>query len=398
LSGVGQSFAVKYQIRVRDAESGAVVRELPKRKNLIMDGGLDAYATNEFCNLFSQAIAGTGTTPTSRASNPITITQAANVIVSNSAFFTSADVGRIIKYGDVGSGAGGAQYYITAFTNSTTVTVSGSATVTTPQYCVIWYVNQTTMAAKVKATSTYALTGNGTVVTISGNTCSLAHTRIFIFSAEAGTITYQEIGWSWNGTNIFGRDLIEPAGVTLIAGQQLEVTLEVTMVASPAQQAAVADVSGGTWNTAGTALIEFFRTQASGTFGSNAFTTVASPAGGTVGGTVLEPNGGGPSLVLISGAWTQLTEMSSGANTNGNSTQAFGTTVGTYVPGAFSNTFTASLSLSQGIGGPYTGIAMGNGNPGGWCWSDQLTTPQSKDSSHTLTITFTISWNRILSN
>lgn len=371
-----------------------MVRRLPTRKNLIMDGGLDAYASNAFVNLFSQAIVGTGTNPVVRYSNPITVTQSGTTITSSSSFFTSADVGRILKYGDVGSGTAGAEQYITAFTNGTTVTVSSSATITTPQFCAIWYVNQTALQTKVKATSTYSSTGNGTVQTVSGNILTIAYTRIFIFSAEAGTVTYNEIGWSWNGTNLFGRDLILPSGVTLTAGQQLQVTLEVSLLASPAAVQSVSDVSGGTWNTAGTAVIEYTNINSS----SGAFSFVLSPTGNSSITGILEPDGPW-SMAMIVQAWTQKTATDV-ANTPGTTTcQQLALTAASYTNGSFTRSGSGTIPLASGTGVTYFGVGMSTGSfVNAFMWSLQLTTTNTKDNAHTLSFTFTMNWGRILSN
>jgi hypothetical protein len=391
-AAIEQRFSVRYILEV--VERGRVVRRFPARKNLIMDGGLDAYASNSFANLFSQAIVGTGTNPVVRYSNPITVTQAGSTIVSSGSFFTSADVGRILKYGDVGSGTSGAEQYITAYTNATTVTVSSSTTITTPTYCAIWYVNQTGLQAKVKATSTYQTTGNGTVQTVASNILTIAYTRIFIFSAETGTITYNEIGWSWNGTNIFGRDLILPSGVTLVSGQQLQVTLEVSLMVSPASVQSVADVSGGTWNTAGTAVIEYTNINAT----SGAFSFVQSPAGASTAVGILEPDGPW-SMALIIASWTQRTATDVGNSPGTTTCNQLALSPASYTNGSFTRSGSGTIALSSGTGVTYYGLGMSTGaDVNAFMWSLQLTTPNTKDNAHTLSFTFTINWARILSN
>jgi hypothetical protein len=394
-----QSASVRYQARVIDAASGKIVRELPMRKNLIMDGGLNRYAVQYFVDLFSYSVVGTGTNPTNRYSAPVTFTQAGNTVTASLAFFANTDVGYILKYGASGSGAGGAEQYITAYTSPTSVTVSSSAVVGAVNGC-LWYVNQTALQTQVKNTSTYAGTGNSSVFANGGaGTSTLTHTRIFQYSTETGPVTYNEIGWSWDGTSIFGRDLITPSGIALVSGQQLQVTLQVALQFGPCNTVAVGDVSGGTWNTSGNALIEYMTSQTGGN-GSNVFTTLNS-AGNKLTGALLEPvgfNGYGTSLCLIEGTWTQQTTTQNTANLSTNTTLLQTLAGGAYTPGSFSFSGGTTLALATGNGVTFNGIALSNSNAGGWVFSIQLTTPNSKDAAHTLSFTFTLSWGRILVN
>ncbi len=390
-----QRAAVRYQIAVLDPD-GSVARLFAPRKNLIMDGGLDHYASLDFVDLFSYACVGTGTNPVMRYSAPVTFTQTGNVVTASAAFFAPSDVGYILKYGASGSGSGGAEQYITGYTSAVSVTVSSNAVVGT-SYGALWYVNQTTLQTQVKATNTYQPTGGGSVFALGSGTSTFTHTRVFLFSAESSTITYQEIGWSWNGTNIFGRDLITPSGVTLVSGQQLQVTINVALQFGPTAITAVGDVSGGAWNTAGNAILEYMRTQSSGTYGANAFSTVNAD-NTTNNSNACEPSGLS-AMALLVGTWTQQTAFQNTyCAVSGVTVNVVGLTAGSYSPGQFSRTFTATMSSSQNVGGPYTGIAITNGNGGGWCFSLKLTTPISKDASHSLVLTFTIGWGRILVN
>ncbi len=390
-----QACSVKYQTRIRDVATQEIVSVQPMRKNLVMDGGLDAYATINFGSLFNFACVGTGTNPVNRFSAPVTFTQVGNTITASAPFFLLSDVGYILKYGAQGSGSGGAEQYITGFTSSTVVTVSSSATVAAPTLGCLWYVTQTTLQTQVKSTSTYPVSGSGTVNTINVGTMTRAFTRVFIFSAEVGTVTYNEIGWSWNGTNLFGRDLILPAGVTLIAGQQLEVTLHVSLVVSPTDAVSVPDVSAGTWDTSGTALIEYAQGSASN---GQAFSVINADGSNAApfAGYTLEPPQGLIHLALIRAAWTQLATINTGLNPNGNAIDLFDLTRGVYTPGSFTLTNSGTIPLGNLNGQTWTGIGINN--TGSWMWSLQLATPNSKDSSHTLSFSFTVSWGRILVN
>jgi hypothetical protein len=390
---ITQKFSVKYQTRVRDAATGKIVSEQPWRKNLIMDSGLDAYSSHLFCNLFSSAVVGSGTNPVMRYSSPVTFTQSGNTVTASAPFFASTDVGYILKYGASGSGSGGAEQYVTGFTDSTHVTVSSSASVGTTAGA-LWYVTQTALQTQLKSTTTYSTIGNGTVITPGSPFSTYAHTRVFIFATETGPVTYNEIGWSWNSVNLFGRDLITPSGVSLISGQQLEVTLQVSLQISPTAPVFVGDVSSGTWNTAGTSMLEYTQQGA----GNQALSQVNSSTGATQATNVsCEPGTGGLQIQLIEGSWTQRTTLSVGANPNANTGFNLSLAANTYTNGTFLRTYSGTIPLGSGNGVTYTGIGLTN-NQTQWSWSLQLTTPNSKDASHTLSFTMQMSWGRILVN
>ena len=196
-AAIRQGISVKYQCRIIDAKTGIMVRELPRKSNLVMDSGLNEFATLAFVDLFADAIVGTGTNPVMRYSSPVTFTQSGNQVTASAPFFASSDVGYILKYGAQGAGSGGAEQYITAFTSNVLVTV-GSSAIVPSTLGAVWYVTQTSMQAPVKSTSSYASSGNGSLFATGSGTCSLTHTRIFNFSVETGTVTYNEVGWSWN--------------------------------------------------------------------------------------------------------------------------------------------------------------------------------------------------------
>jgi hypothetical protein len=390
-----QAASVRYQATVRDAATGQVVRQLPWRKNLIMDAGLDRFAQTSFVGLFAQAMVGTGTNPVMRYSSPTTFTQSGNTVTSSAAFFSASDVGYLLAYGAQGSGVVSAanQQYITGYTNATTVTVSSSKTVGATVGAV-WYVSQTTLQTFVKATSTYAATGNGTFVTPGNPTSTFSHTRIFIFSVEGSPITYNEIGWSWNGTNTFGRDLILPAGISLSTGQQLEVTLSITLQVSPTVQTAVADVSAGTWNTAGNAMIEY---QSCHYAGNDAFSLLNSAGAQSTARVCLEPNVVWQ-LSLIEGAYTQQATLQTTTNPKSNTCDTVAMTPATYSPGTFTRTASTTIATGSLNGLTWYGVGLGAPTDPAWCFSIQLTTPNSKTSTYTLAFTFTITWGRILVN
>lgn len=394
-ANIRQGVAVKYILRIRDGETNEVIQEFRPRKNLVMDSGLDKYASSPFTSLFQFACVGTGTNPVNRFSDPITFSQAGNVITSSAPFFQIGDVGYILKYGAAGSGAAGAEQYITTFTDSTHVVVNSSATVAPIVGC-IWYVTQTTLQTQAKFTNTYNTSGSGSADSVSGSTVTRTYTRVFVFSAEVGTVTYNEIGWSWDSVNVFGRDLITPAGITLIATQVLEVTVQVALALSPAAVVSVGDVSGGTWDTSGTALIEFMGTQNLNDMQALGSLLANGSDGGSDGVPCLEA-GQFHEMQLIQGAWTQRTTTLSGQNPNTNARDVISLTRASYTPGSFSMSASALIGIFSLNGITWTGIAISPGNPR-WAWSLQLTTPNSKDSSHTLGFTFTIDWGRILVN
>lgn len=134
------------------AKTGKELRRYPTQKNMITDAGLDAavgVAGYNWFDYIAYARAGTGSTPTKDITNS-SYTQTGTTVSrqSGSFAFTSGMVGQTIVFSD------GQQARITAFSNSTTVTVNKTQTVPLPERPkVITSIVSTTTLFTVTATS-----------------------------------------------------------------------------------------------------------------------------------------------------------------------------------------------------------------------------------------------------
>jgi hypothetical protein len=253
--GVEVAVAMRVKTIQRNAATGEIVSESPFKHNLVMDGGLNALArsTNATspAQMFSGCRVGSGSTSDKIASGAITFTQAGTTLTASAPFFTAGMVGYLFKWG---SGTGGAESYINAFTSSTQVTLADSATVAVPEVGVVWNVTRTALETLLYSSSTYETTAGSCQTTVSG--ALVTHKRTFNFAQQVSSYNVNEIGYfsSTAGTTVFGRVVL---GATEVVAPTnfLQVVLELDVTYSPNAPTAVSDV-GTNINTAGNAMIE----------------------------------------------------------------------------------------------------------------------------------------------
>lgn len=260
---------VKYQTRIMDAKTGKPVKVSPWRKNLVLDQGLNALANKTTGSLNASAASamaqlniGGGTNANSFASGAITFTQSTTTLTASAGFFTAAMVGGIFKYG---TGSGGTEQYITAFTSSTQVTVSSSATVGAT-VGTVWMVQQTALQTPLFSTTTYQTNAGDNVVTAAAT--SVTFQRTFINPVQGSPYTVNELGWTPTGASILGRAVLPSSDVVGTTNFYV-VVLAITFTYSPNVPTAVINVGTGI-NTAGTAMIEYFSVQSIQANGNNA--------------------------------------------------------------------------------------------------------------------------------
>jgi hypothetical protein len=376
--------AVSYRYAV--IERGRTVRRYSRRKrNLILDTGLDMVATTLLCNLFNYAVVGTGTNPVKRDSGSITFTKSGGVITASDAFFEAADQNRLIKFDS------GAEYYITGFTSPTAVTVANTVTAEAASEGTIWYVNRTGLQSESKRTSTYATDTGANGTTYLGGTYT--HKRTFIFSAEVAPVVYREIGWSSSasaGANLFGMDILPGGGVGLNTGQQLKVEVSLLVTVSPVTPAAVPAPAITGWTQGGTAQLEsgdFFTrvTSGGGTYNSGAFAEPSVNAGTWI----------STASVALTFSPTGLVDRgSTGLNFKVNALQP-------YVSKSFTRTeVAATFGVTEANSSAIRSIFMSPNNGQGYSiFRVLLAANETKDSNHTIqNITWRKSWGRILQN
>lgn len=255
--------SVEIKTQVIDSLTGEVVKDNPFRKNLTYDIGLNAMArasagspTTLRCgpaSIHRVCRIGDSTSAVKIASGAITFTQAANTVTASSGFFTAAMVGAILKYGAAGSA--GAEYYITAFTSSTVVSVDTSATIGATAG-VVWMVHQTTMGNLLFTSSTYQTNAGDNISTIVGNIVTHQHT--FTFPIQGAPYNVNEVGYGSQsaGVQVLGRIVLPSTDVVGITNFYRVIIL-VTVTYSPSAPAAVTNI-GTNWNTAGNAMLECF--------------------------------------------------------------------------------------------------------------------------------------------
>lgn len=359
--------AVEFKTKIMDAATGLCVKESPWRKNLVLDAGLNALAqSTNACGIgssFSSLRIGGGTNPTSFASGAITFTQSTTSVTASGGFFTSAMVGGILKYG---TGSGGAEQYITAFTSSTLVTVSSSATVAAT-VGTIWMVQQTALQTPLFTTSTYQTTAGSNSTTYSAGQQLMQ--RTFVNGVQGAPYTVNELGWNVNsgGTAINGR-IVLPSSDVVGTSNFYVVIMQLTVTFAPSAPTAVGNVGTGL-NTAGNAMIEWFD-----------FTSVSTNGNTNPNVSV---NIDGPSANLqtsyITASYSQQSSLTSstawplvvGSVQGQTSAVAF-----VYSPGTVGICTCTTTSTSTTAGQTCTGIALTNpGNSTQIAMDVKLTTP-----------------------
>jgi len=242
-------------LRQIDAISGKVVSETKPQRNLIFDNGLNALARSTNATYPAEATAcirvGSGSTADKVSSGGITFTQSGNTITANAGFFTSGMIGWLFKYG---SGTGGAEYYITGFTDSTHITVDTSATVSTPTVGTVWNVIRSTLETLLYSSSSYETVSGACQTTFAANVAT--HKRTINFAQQGSAYNVNEVGYfrTTTGTTIFGR-IVLAATEVVNPTNFLQVVMEFVVTYLPASPLTVANV-GTNIDTAGKAMLE----------------------------------------------------------------------------------------------------------------------------------------------
>jgi hypothetical protein len=373
-----QGAAVIYRASV--IESGRVVRRFPRKRNLILDQGLDGIAVRSWSASFTYAAVGTGTTPTSRDSGAITFTRAGTTVTASAGFFSADDVGRLLKFDS------GEEMYLTGYTDPQNMTASESGALAASEGTV-WYVDDTSLAVETKRTNTYGTDGGDNGSTFSGGAGTYTLKRTFLFSEEVAPITYREIGWSHEagaGANLFGRDLFAGVGISLTAGQLLKVEMELVITFSPASSAPWANVITG-WSEDGDHGLEM------------ADIALVNSAGAAGAGGSLDP-----SSARVWGLGEGTTVIQNLSDTVGGDPQpniaSKVLTKAAYTPGDFSLSESVKFGVTEGNSSAIRSLYVFQSGQPVASYRVLLDAAETKDSDHTLTINFALSWGRTLVN
>lgn len=245
-------YDIKMRGRVRaqvvDSRTRKVKQDCGWQPNLILNGGFEGIQNYSTAQQTVYAVCGTGTTPTQDDSGTTTAAQSGTTVtLSGGSFvFSSGNAGDTIKW-DTGQEA-----RIVSYTNTTTVTVHSSATVSAGEFT-LYRTSQSILASEISPTirtNTY-LTGTGnTETTYDAANGIQKNRRTYDFAAETGSVTYTEVGFSRLGTlnaALFSRVLLA-SSLSLVAGDQLRLIYEVEYTLTPYAPRAISTTITG-WGT-----------------------------------------------------------------------------------------------------------------------------------------------------
>lgn len=343
---------------------GNVIKTLPWQDNLILDQGMDYYATNTWANLMNYCVAGTGTTPT-RDLIDGTVGQSGTTATLTGGTFTFAvgDVGKWIGW------AGGQQAKITAYVSTTQVTVDRSQTVSTAA-ATLYRANQTGLATEVKRSNTYPVytytDGRGASASFATSNV-LTLRRTYDFTAEVGSVNYTEIGISPIATvasNLFARILLAGA-VTVTSGQQLRITYELAITVNGTNRPSQTLTSSTGW--------PYTYNISSITGNGTSFTVTTSAAHHYLAGGTVTIAGAKRTRTTITVATSNSTDFTITAASHGRS-PGDSIIIEGMTPSGYNGTWTVASTTTNTItvttaANPGTGTVFGNvrqAEPGTW--------------------------------
>lgn len=382
---------------------GHVVKEAKDwEHNLILNAGMERVAANTWVDNFPVCAVGTGTTANTEDSGVTTATQAGTTVtLAGGVFVFSA--ANATGGGDVIAWDSSQRARITAYTSPTQVTVAENQSVSAGEFTLA-HTNQTGLVTPVKYYSGYLTGAANCNTTRSGNV--LLHRRTYDFTAEVGPVTYNEVGLNWaaNNTSVFSRMLLPVGGVTVLATQQIRVIYELMLALTPTtpQFVSGASVFVG-WPHLGVTNSNFYQQLVK--IGMSSVSTSGTKTNFDAAGDINEPAGYyNQNWWFSSNTWALPTFPGAGPGTSGYLTPPSGTSYPLVMAAYVAYNFYRDRGISQTTAqNNYTNIkcmGCGNGAAGfgaefddiGWgCRFDQY---QTKDSEHTMTFNWRISWNR----
>lgn len=377
------NYRLSYKLGVMRA--GEVVLETPMRPHLITDSGLDLIGTeSELLNLLKNCILGTNVSPdpVRRDDGAVTFTQTGTTITASSPFFVATDTGRLFKWG---TGSAGAECYLT-YVDSTHATSSVAAEVPAPDNGTVWYVNTAAIKTPIAGvTWTKQATGNSSVASVVGDTCTWTHTTVNVSSVIAAPVTVTEIAIHTSTTNasVFDRDIVSPP-VAFLAGDQAIVTLVWEQNYSSVTPVSVGNVATGY--------------DSSGDFQIESLIKGGSVSGFNLNGTITGPGNLAPAITSKIGAITAAITLQpfSTATAPAHSQVNKDSTLAGYGTGTYFRDCSVTFSISEANGTIYGVTLTYTGSQSSV--TQKFTTPFTKLNTQTLAVTFRKSWSRVLTN
>lgn len=383
---------VRCQVLDKD---GHIVREYPWQNNLILNQGLNNVCSgNTWAALTSNCAVGTGVTDTSVASLPGDEGSGAVTTFTGPApfdFTANSAVGDMIKM--TTGASSGTEVRITAVTDADTVEYTPSGTISSGEF-IVYRTSQVGLSVEVKRNNAWNDAAGYLDNTYVSNTQIML--RTYEFSAEVGSVTYEEIGISSSGSagnNLFSRIKLV-TGVSLIATQQLRVSYELTITMEPDTLTAktfnitgwpvapATDTDGDErWQLRGLATVG-----ASGNSGD--FTQSPSPH------SPMEPTGSG--RIFISPVSTAPAAFGSSSDYSAGSTsKAFSLT--SYTALNFFRDKTVTFTVLEAVGTTFRSMGICQiGGATSACFACVFDQAQTKANTHTLTLTFRFTVGRVL--
>lgn len=354
-------------------------------RNLILDQGLDQYATNLSGNLTRYMAIGTGTDDTQRDSSTTTASRSGTTVTASAGFFVASDVGSLIKW-DTGEEA-----YITSFTSSTVVETTDSGAIASDEFT-IWHVDQTQLTSEQARSGNYSADGGANGSSESAGV--VTHKRTHLSNAAAGALAIAEIGFSpvsSAGANLFNRIKLASV-VNLGIGDQLKCEINLELTQSPQTSTASNPADAGDWTTELDGNIQIEGYGLSAVPSSGGFVTGSMD----LSGNALEPSHASRGLM-----WSESDALNSYGTAKQLATgtvDAVTATLSTYSNGDFFRDKT--LSWGTGAGNmTFQSLLLGNLQTFNYAALRQLMTASAtKDSDHTLDAVFRLTWGRTLTN
>lgn len=416
----GQHAALSGRIKCLIMQGPIIVKEFPWQKNLFLNQGMDnvGNGTCLYADSFLWCAKGTGVTATSAASGVTTAAFAAGqlTLVGGSYTWTgdaNVGAGSFVK---LTSGAdSGNVFRITSITNATqaqAVLFSGVDTGAAGTFNV-YYCQQTglTTASGARINANLFGAGNCETQLTTGSPTTYRMRRTYDFPIEAGPITYGEVGFSHTsiaGGNLNVRIALSPT-VALTANQNLRVIYDLTLTLTPDTNNA-RDLAGLITGWPVAPSVNLLGTE---TWQQVGLSSVRSSDGSTQSFDnaviTMEPgfvsSGGFPVQVFCSEVSTAANAPFNGGPIDRTTGQfAQNAILSTYTNGAFNFFRDKSAVIPSNIGNSALIRSMGLGFSAGIIHPYNtgqgiifvFTQNQTKDTLHSLTLTWRNSWSRTL--
>lgn len=406
-TNVSQTLSGKYKLFVVD-KNEQVVSEQPWQKNLILNQGMDALATQNYAAVMNDAFAGNGTRLNSITSGQSSGSISSGILTlvpggtglqsftgSNSGYANALEIGDMVKFTDA--------------SEARVLLVSGISASVTPSNGVSQQPFTIFKTSQQGLNSSLHVVGSGNWFvgaqdgTYAGTTLSSniqKNRRTWDFNFETSSVTFTEVGVGWGTlqTQVFSRVLL-PFTQSIASGQKLRLLyeLDIAMFPTASSPGLPATASIGGWPVSpATDTGMFYNLQRGGPIAG--WVTTISTTNATEDARGVDPATGAGGF--ISNISTSLANFDSTVNRNGGIFANSSMTTEPYTPLTFTLFKDATFDVTQGNTTNLRSMGVGSNwalNPAGsvffCCVFNQN---QTKTNIQTLTLTFVWTWGRVL--